>query len=314
MASATPFLTTVNGATTAYVPLATAWPSAGPECAEGLYHQIGGNFMGWDPWYMYDVDTRLSTCWPPEASTWWTQAALPTTVLGPVFTCPEAYYEVYTSTLDSHTTQTLCCPSHYRLHVANFARPAFPSQCTSTLTAQQSLTWQDQFRISETDGSTWSLTPKSTVVPQGSTFTVYGWPVNGLNVVASSTASATSATGTGSSTVFETDAGSTSASIPDSSAAASSGSNSSSNLGVIIGATVGIVVGILLLVVGAFVLWRKRRARKGRGRQPARTQTMEDYRAVAMGQKTPTTLASELPVINYPTELNSLRNVQELPH
>lgn len=306
MTSATPFVTTVDGATTAYVPLTTAWPSAGPECAAGLYHQIGGNFMGWDPWYMQDVDTRLSTCWPPEASTWWTQAALPTTVLGPVFMCPEAYYEAWTSTLDSHTTQTICCPSHYRLNVADFAKATFPSQCTSTLTAQQSLTWQDQFRISEMDGSTWSLTPTSTVVPEGSTFTVYGWPVNGLNVVASSTASATS-----SSTVSITGSGSTSASSPDPSAS-SSGSNQSSNLGVIVGATVGIVVGILLLALGGFVVWRKRRARRGKGRQPEKAQTMDDYSALAMSPKTPNTIASELPVINQPAELNSSRNVYEL--
>ncbi|KAG6358757.1 hypothetical protein INS49_012276 [Diaporthe citri] len=127
MTSATPFLTTENGATTSYLPLTTAWPSAGTDCASGVYQQIGGIFLGWDPWYAQNVDNRLSTCWPPEASAWWTQAALPTTVLGPVFTCPEAYYEAYTSTLDSHTKQTICCPSHYRLNVANFAKATFPS-------------------------------------------------------------------------------------------------------------------------------------------------------------------------------------------
>lgn len=311
MTSVTPFVTTVDGATTAYVPLTTAWPSAGPECASGLYHQIGGNFMGWDPWYMQDVDTKLSTCWPPEASTWWTQAALPTTVLGPVFTCPEAYYEAYTSTLDSHTTQTICCPSHYRLNVPDFNRATFPSQCTSTLTAQQSLTWQDQFRISETDGSTWSLTPTSTVVPEGSTFTVYGWPVNGLNVVTSSTASATSIT------VSETGTGSmlTSTSTPssNSNASASNGDNSN-NLGVIVGATVGVVVGILLLALGAFLVWRKRRAGRGRSMEPEKPKTTEAYSALLMDPKTPDTIASELPVANHPAELNSSRNVYELPH
>lgn len=182
--------------------------------------------MGWDPWYMQDVDTGLSTCWPPEPSTWWTQAGLPTTVLGPVFTCPEAYYEAYTSTLDSHTTQTICCPSHYRLNVPDFARATFPSQCTSTVSAQQSLTWEDQFKIPETDGSTWSWTITSTVVPEGSTFTVFGWPVNGLNVVASSTAAPTSSTGSAA-----TDATGSASTPSSTSNAATSSSGGSSNLG-----------------------------------------------------------------------------------
>lgn len=309
MTSATPFLTTVDGATTSYLPLTTAWPSAGPDCASGLYHQIGGNFMGWDPWYMQDVDTRLSTCWPPEASTWWTQAALPTTVLGPVFTCPEAYYEAYTSTLDSHTTQTICCPSHYRLNVPDFARATFPSQCTSTVTAQQSLTWEDQFKIPETDGSTWSWTITSTVVPEGSTFTVFGWPVNGLNVVASSTAAPTSSAGSDATDVTG------SASMPSStSSAATSSSDGSSNLGVIIGATVGVVVGVFLIAIGAFLLWRKRRAGRRRARAPEQLQKTEAYGTLATESKSLSTLQSELPAVNQPAELNAGRNVYELPH
>lgn len=306
MTSATPFVTTVDGATTSYLPLTTAWPSAGPACASGLYHQIGGNFMGWDPWYFQDVDTSLSTCWPPEASTWWTQAALPTTVLGPVFTCPEAYYEAYTSTLDSHTTQTICCPSHYRLNVPDFARATFPSQCTSTVTAQQSLTWQDQFRISETDGSTWSWTITSTVVPDSTTLTVFGWPVNGLNVVASSTA-----TPTGSIVADATGATSTASST---SSAAASTDSSSNNLGVIVGATVGVVIGVLLLALGAFLVWRKRRAAKRKGRGPEQPKAMEAYSTLAAESNAPSTPHSELPAVNHPAELNSSRNVYELPH
>lgn len=310
MTSATPFLTTVDGATTSYLPLTTAWPSAGPDCASGLYHQIGGNFMGWDPWYMQDVDTRLSTCWPPEASTWWTQAALPTTVLGPVFTCPEAYYEAYTSTLDSHTTQTICCPSHYRLNVPDFARATFPSQCTSTVTAQQSLTWEDQFKIPETDGSTWSWTITSTVVPEGSTFTVFGWPVNGLNVVASSTAAPTSSAGSAAAT-DATGSASTPSSISD---AATSDAGDSSNLGVIIGATVGVVVGVFLVALGAFLVWRKRRAGRRRARAPEQPKTTEAYSTLATESKSLSTLQSELPAVNQPAELNAGRHVYELPH
>lgn len=313
MTSATPFLTTVDGATTSYLPLTTAWPSAGPDCARGLYHQINGNFMGWDPWYMQDVDTKLSTCWPPEASTWWTQAALPSTILGPVFVCPAAYYEAYTSTLDSQTTQTICCPSHYRLNVPDFARATFPSQCTSTITAQQSLTWQDQFKIPETDGSTWSWTITSTVVPAGSTFTVFGWPVNGLNVVASSTATPTGSTVTGT-PASVTDATESTPSPSSTSNATNSAGDNSGNLGVIVGATVGVVMGVLLVALGAFLVWRKRRAGRRRGREPGQTQKMEAYSALATEAKSPNTVTSELPGGNHAAELNTSRTVYELPH
>lgn len=305
MTGVTPFLTTENGATTSYLPLTTAWPSAGPECASGLYQQIGGIFLGWDPWYAQNVDNRLSSCWPPEASTWWTQSAQPTTALGPVFTCPEAYYEAYTTTLDSQTKQTICCPSHYGLNVVNFAA-TFPSQCTSTLTAGQSLSW---FRLSD-QAST------STVIPDSTTLTVFGWHLNGLNVVAPSTAASSPTSGT----VTDTTTGATSTAISASSAAAStagaaaSTANNSSNLGVIVGATVGVVLGILLVALGAFLVWRKRRAGRGGGRGPEQTKAMEAYSTIAAESQAPSSLRSELPTMNRPAELNASRNVYELPH
>lgn len=307
MTSVTPFVTTVDGATTSYLPLTTAWPSAGPECASGLYHQIGGNFMGWDPWYMQDVDTKLSTCWPPEASTWWTQDALPTTVLGPVFTCPEAYYEAYTSTLDSRTTQTICCPSHYRLNVPDFARATFPSQCTSTVTAQQSLTWEDQFRISETDGSTWSWTLTSTIVPDDTVLTVFGWPVNGLNVVASSTATPTSSTVIGTTASTSTPSSTTESTTKPT-------SDTSNNLGLIVGVTVGVVIALLLVAFGAFLVWRKRRAGRGRFGESEHPQKAAAYSAISTETRAPSSSTSELPVVNHPAELNTTRDVYELPH
>lgn len=222
------------------------------------------------------------------------------------------YYEAYTSTLDSKTTQTICCPSHYRLNVPDFARATFPSQCTSTVTAQQSLTWEDHFKIPETDGSTWSWTITSTVVPAGSTFTVFGWPVNGLNVVASSTATPTGSTVTEGAASATDTTGSTSTPSSTSNPAISSGDNSN-NLGVIVGATVGVVVGVLLVALGAFLVWRKRRAGRRRGREPEQPLTTEAYSALATEPKSSTTTTSELSGGNHAAELNASRNVYELP-
>lgn len=310
MTSAKPFLTTVDGATTSYLPLATAWPSAGPDCASGVYRQNNGNFMGWDPWYMQNIDTRLFTCWPPEASTWWTQSALPTTILGPVFVCPEQYYEAHTSTLDSHTTQTICCPSHYMINVPAFA-PAFPSQCISTVTAPQSLSWQ------YIDGS---LRTNSTVVPGTSTLTVFGWPVNGLNVVASSTATPTGSSVTGNTASATGTTGptstpsSTSTSTPSSTSnAATSAGDTSDNLGLIVGTTVGVVFGVLLVALGAFLVWRKRRAGRPRGRKLEQIQMTKAQSALAPEARYPAAVTSELPVVDRAAELNVPRNVYELP-
>lgn len=303
MTSATPFLTTESGVATSYLPLTTAWASAGPDCASGVYQQIGGTFLGWDPWYAQNVDNRLSTCWPPEASTWWSQSAQPTTVLGPVFTCPEAYFEAYTTTLDSQTKQTICCPSNYKLNVVNFAA-TFPSQCTSTLTAGQSLSW---FRLSD-QAST------STVIPDSTTLTVYGWHLNGLNVVASSTATSTGSTVTDTTGATSTPISTSSAAAASTASAAASTGNNSSNVGVIIGATVGVVLGVLLVALGAFLVWRKRRAGRGRGRGPEQPKAMEAYSTLAAESQAPSSLRSELPAINRPAELNASSNVYELPH
>lgn len=253
---------------------------------------------------MKNIDTRLLTCWPPEASTWWTQAALPTTILGPVFVCPEQYYEAHTSTLDSHTTQTICCPSHYVINVPQFS-PAFPSQCISTVPAPQTLSWQ---YIADS-----SLRTNSTVVPGTSTLTVFGWPVNGLNVVAPSTATPTGSSVTGNTASVTDTTGSTSTPSSISNAATSAGDNSG-NLGLIVGTTVGVVFGVLLVALGAFLVWRKRRAGRRRGREPEQTQMTKAHGPLAPEARSPAALTSELPVVNDAAELNVPRNVYELPH
>ncbi|KUI63178.1 hypothetical protein VP1G_10303 [Cytospora mali] len=258
----TPFLTTVSGTATSLVPLPTAWTSAGADCGEAIYQQIGGNFLAWDPWYVHYIDGDLTTCWPPQASSWWNQDSSPSTSLGPTFVCPGAYHPAYTSSVGSQTTKTICCPSGYNLYVADFDRTIFPSQCTSTVTAGATLDWEKIYYDSAA-GDTWSTT--STTV-QSDILTIFGIPVNGFNVVATSTT--TSSTGS-----TDTDSGTSSSSartmttasssVPSSS---SSSSGSTSVVGVAVGASVGAVVGVLLVAVGAFLVWRRRRRGGSSGR------------------------------------------------
>lgn len=256
----TPFLTTVSGTATSLIPLPTAWSSAGADCAQAIYQQIAGHFLGWDPWYAHYIDSGLTTCWPPEASSWWNQDASPTTSLGTTFVCPGAYHAAYTSSVDSQTTRTICCPSGYNLYVADFAKPTFPSQCTSTLTAGETLSWEKIYYESGL-GDTWTLT--STTV-QSETLTVFGVPVNGLNVVATSTSISSTTTDAGAETISPADM-TTVASAASSStlSRSSSSSGGTSVVGIAVGASVGAIVGVLLVALIAFFVWRRRRAGRG---------------------------------------------------
>lgn len=253
--AATPFLTTVGGTATSFIPLPTPWTSANTDCAEAIYRQIGGSFLAWDPWYVHYINGDLTTCWPPQASSWWNQDASPTTSIGTTFVCPAAYHEAYTSSADSHTTQTICCPSGYDLYVADFAKPSFPSQCTSTMTTGETLSWEQIVYVSDKDGDTWTA---ATTTVQTETLTIYGLPINGFNIITTSTSSSSSGVSTG----IASSTSMTTTSLSSTSAGSSS-SSGSSVVGVAVGASVGAVVGVLLVAVGAFLFWRRRRGRAG---------------------------------------------------
>lgn len=252
----TPFLSTVGGTATSFIPLPTAWSSAGADCADAIYEQIAGTFLAWDPWYADYINGDLTTCWPPEATSWWNQDASPTTYLGTDFACPSAYYEAYTSSVDSHTAQTICCPSGYGLYVADFERGTMPSQCTSTLTAGETLSWEQIVYITSL-GDTWTA---ATTTVQSETLTIYGIPINGLNVVATSTITSSVSSDAGTGTISSASA---TATTPGSGSSSSS-SGSGSIVGVAVGAALGAVVGVLLVAFGAFLVWRRRRRGGGR--------------------------------------------------
>lgn len=87
--------------------------------------------------------------------------------------------------------------------------------------------------------------------------TIFGMPVNGLNV-ATSTTSGTVTTSTGAAGEVVTVTASADASSAESSSSSSS-SGQHSTVGVAVGASVGAVLGIILLAAVGFVVWRRKR-------------------------------------------------------
>lgn len=130
---------TILGTPVQLIPLQTAWPS-GRDCDKYIYHQAGGgDLIGWDPLYASVLDARASSCLPPQAVSWWTQATGPAvstyTGLGPTFVCPEAYYPAKTVSVAKDTHETFCCPSQYELVTEQPISMDFPSQCQSVATS-----------------------------------------------------------------------------------------------------------------------------------------------------------------------------------
>ena len=301
----TPFLSTVSGTATSFIPLPTAWSSAGADCAEAVYEQLGGSFLAWDPWYATNINSDLTTCWPSEATSWWNQDATPTTFLGTNFACPSAYYEAYTSSMDSQTAQTICCPSGYELNVANFERGSFPSQCTSTLTAGDTLSWE-QIVYDSSVGDTWTA---ATTTVQSETLTVYGVPINGLNVVETSTITSS---GAGSGTTSSAGATATAAASSSTSGSSSSSSGGASIVAVAVGASIGAVVGVLLVVLGAFLVWRRRR--RGGGGAAASGASKFVPNDAHSSEQTGPMLGYYAPNSQHPVELKgSHHDAHELP-
>lgn len=108
-------LTVVSGATTAYLPVSTAWVSV-EACSTQIYQAQDAFFIAFDPYYGQNIQTTLRIpCLPPEATSSWQQTnSATTTVLGPTFVCPSAYTSVLNRVVNSFTNQLLCCPSYVK--------------------------------------------------------------------------------------------------------------------------------------------------------------------------------------------------------
>ncbi|KAH8649099.1 hypothetical protein BX600DRAFT_474541 [Xylariales sp. PMI_506] len=261
MSEVTEIITSFSGTAVALYPLATAWPySSG--CSSYIYKRVDSTFLAWDPLYGQKFDTAAAECLAPAITSWWNPVddSETSTALGPTFVCPEAYTAAETVVVSTSTQKVYCCPSGYAFAAAQADARGFPTQCISSVTSGDTLSF---LSLTLTDDTT---SVSTTVTTADAIITVYAIPVNGYNIVQStstSTSSSSSSASTGSSTITST---STSTSTTTSAASAggstgnSTGNSTGVSLGTTVGVSVGVVVGVLLLVALGFFIWRRRRA------------------------------------------------------
>ena len=103
---------------TAWLPLSSPWP-AEESCSTQIYAQrggLGGNLIAFDPLFGEEISPLTVSevpCLPPQVTSSWFQSnSGVTTVLGPVFNCPEAYSAVQTILTDPLREHIFCCPSY----------------------------------------------------------------------------------------------------------------------------------------------------------------------------------------------------------
>jgi hypothetical protein len=109
-------LTTMNGVPTLFLALPTAYPVQ-PGCSNPVILEPL-EFVGWDPMYGAMYDRAAASCLPDQVTSWWNADGFATygpgptsTVLGPSFVCPGAYWAVATSSAANGLDQVFCCPS-----------------------------------------------------------------------------------------------------------------------------------------------------------------------------------------------------------
>ncbi|SPO06205.1 uncharacterized protein DNG_08894 [Cephalotrichum gorgonifer] len=218
-----PSTLTVSGTPLTLLPVFSTFWSQPPECSL-TYRRGDDKLIALDLIYGMSYSTEARTCFPPEISPFYVQSVVMETFMafGPTFVCPGASYS---------------------LLIAQPLSPAFPSQCITTATSGQVLSFLDLKGGTKTTTSTVDE-------PE---ITIYGAPLNGFNIQAATPTPTT-------------DLESTSPPPTESSNA----NNQGTPLAVSIGASVGVVFGLALVSLGAWILWRRRglaKARAGPGRR-----------------------------------------------
>ncbi|OAA63579.1 LPXTG-motif cell wall anchor [Niveomyces insectorum RCEF 264] len=233
---------TVTGTPTAFLPLATAWPS-GADCTSNIYLFGSNTFLAWDPLYGASMVTSARSCLPPQVTTWWSQPSSDVyTALGPTFQCPAAYTAALTAVVAGSLYETYCCASQYTLFVPrpnddNDANDAddFPSQCTSTVTSGQTFAY---FTLGQ-----------STTVVMTTPATVFAIPVNGFDFTPGTPTSSPATTSASTSARAET-------------TTVTAKSTSTISAGTSAGITVAAIAGVAMVVGTAFLLLRRKRQRR----------------------------------------------------
>ncbi|SPO06204.1 uncharacterized protein DNG_08893 [Cephalotrichum gorgonifer] len=236
----------VSGTPLTFIPvMSTPWPQPS-DCAV-TWRRGDLTVMAHDVIYGMSFASEVQTCWPPDFTSSWAQAHIAETysVFGPTFQCPEAYHAVQTAIVGEDVNRVFCCPSSYSLNIPQPISYAWPSQCTSIATSGQVITYLGSHHSS--DGGVTNRIVSSTVGKDE--VTLYGIPVNGFNVAVSISTPTASPSDTNENSREEDQP-----------------SDTGTPAGVIAGAVVGAIGGLALIVLGAWLLWRRRRsARANRG-------------------------------------------------
>ncbi|TGO68019.1 hypothetical protein BOTNAR_0031g00040 [Botryotinia narcissicola] len=328
-------LQTSSATITTWLPLSTAWTSTAA-CSSLVYVGSGkdaGKVFGWDPLYQAVLDTGSPRCFADEMASWWLEPSSVTISLGPTFNCPAAYSTVATSVHSAGVTEVFCCPTDYNLSVLipSHSYGDYPTQCMSTLTAGEILTYQTA------NGGIFqptSLTVSSTLSVHGEH--INGWKIDDA-VFASMIGSSQTATTTSSiTTTYSTDSSTNSAytTTPKESGAAmttktsesvtssaSSNSQSSSpptpltsprpNNSTAIAAGVGIAAAVIIIGIAAAVFLLMRRRKKSAHDMTQEIDSKEIYTSPPLFDREPGPAANELSNERPPREMDGSVNVME---
>ncbi|KAF7953883.1 uncharacterized protein EAE97_001282 [Botrytis byssoidea] len=328
-------LQTSSATITTWLPLSTAWPSTAA-CSSLVYVGSGkdaGKVFGWDPLYQAVLDTGSPRCFADEMASWWLEPSSVTISLGPTFNCPAAYSTVATSVHSAGVTQVFCCPTDYNLSVLipSHSYGDYPTQCMSTLTAGEILTYQTA------NGGIFQ--PTSLTV--SSTLSVHGEHINGWNIddavfasmmgsspTATTTSSITTTSSTDSSTnsAYTTtprESGATMATKTSESATSSPSSNSQSsspptpltspksNNSTAIAAGVGIAAAVIIIGIAAAVFLLMRRRKKRAHDMKQEIDSKEIYTSPPSFGREPGPAANELSNERPPREMDGGVNIMK---
>lgn len=101
------------GTWTSWIPLPTPYSGHDPQCSTIFWQpHSDGDHIAWDPGFGISI-TDLN-CVPEAATTVWAQDRLGTNIdtvlsIGPI-TCPEAFTQATSRSVDEFRTEVACCP------------------------------------------------------------------------------------------------------------------------------------------------------------------------------------------------------------
>ncbi|KAH8702442.1 hypothetical protein BGW36DRAFT_336927 [Talaromyces proteolyticus] len=311
---------TTDNIVTSFVPLYSTF-TPDPNCYTADFHnnlaeQFDYVLVAFDPNYGYYIGSSSVTCVPTEVVDWYRNRLVPTDTTAPAQTtslatvtslmpviCPDGWYTARTSADQPTRMQVTCCPSGYTVDPSQ--DHSIDANCGSTLVPGESI---------------WYFPTSGTDIIQtafANTINVVAVAVKGYMPLTTTT---TTTTTSSSSSILPTTSAVISTSLTSSQPSATSTPNtpdpqtssSHTSRGAIAGSVVGSLAGVALIGLGAFVYFRRRRAKQNNEDDakddpaPTYISTQHDYSVISQNEPGDrSTIASEMPTISNTPELFS---------